>query len=195
VTSDRLTTTELISAASSLLEAAGYGRVDPALGDWASSVRMFEDPYCVVAVASLDTCEELLARWPDLQGDVVNALSVHWASVDAKAWDGYLVLLSPSDAPSLQEELERIRYDTTRLRKLVATGDALATIADLERLLRPLLPLGVEEGTAPTESALDLLPSVLGEKDIAEDVTAALIDAFINQQSLMDTLHSKRGEN
>lgn len=193
MTNDQLTTTELIAAASSVLEQSGYVRVDHALAEWPSSARMFEDPYCVVAVASFDTCEELLARWPDIQGDVVNALSIRWTPTDAKAWDGYLVLLSPSYAPSAQSELERIRYDITRLRKLLATGEELVTIADLERLLRPLLPLGTEESAAAPESALDLLPSFLSERGISEEVTSVLIDAFTNQQSLMDTLHSRRG--
>ena len=111
---------------------------------------------------------------------------------EAKSWDGYLVLLTPSVAPSESARLEAVRYNTTRLRKLVATGDDLQSPTDVERVLRRLLPLSPESANLSPESALDLLPKLLADQGIPKDTTELIVDAFRKQSPLLERLHQER---
>ena len=171
-----LTPTNLLAAACESLVAGGYHEVPDKFSEWETFMsRIFEDEYNVVAIVVFDTCEELLQAWPDLQGSLVGTISRHVGKEEMKAWDGYLVLLTPGLAPSHDTEIEAVRYNTTRLRKLVATGDDLSRPADVERVLRPLLPLGQEQARLSHESALDLLPRLLAERGIPELTTRLLV--------------------
>jgi hypothetical protein len=147
----------------------------------------------VVGIAVFTTSTELLSSWADLQGALVDVISRHVGQAESKAWDGYLVLLTTGIAPSGDAEIERLRYDTTRLRKLVATGEDLSTARDVERLLRPLLPLRVAQGSIRQGTALDLLPGLLAEQGINEKATELLVKSFTEQEPLMDALHRTRG--
>jgi hypothetical protein len=102
--------------------------------------------------------------------------------------------LTPGLAPSETEAIEAVRYNTTRLRKLVGTGDELKLPTDVERVLRPLLPLRRERANLGQESALDLLPRLLAAANISEEVTRLLVDAFQQQSPLLEQLHQHRGE-
>ena len=104
------------------------------------------------------------------------------------------MLLTPGIAPSEDTEIEHVRYSTARLRKLVATGEDLATPADVERVLRPLLPLVGDRMALRSESALDVLPRLLRRQEIPESVTNLLIDAFLKQDALLERLHQAQGE-
>lgn len=188
-----MTTTDLIAASSSVLEAGGYQPIRTGFPEWdTASTRLFEDKYNVVGVAVFTTSAELLASWADLQGALVGVISRHVGQSESKAWDGYLVLLTTGIAPSHDAEIEALRYDTTRLRKLVATGDDLSTPGDVERLLRPLVPLRTAQGSASELTALDLLPGLLAEQGINEGTTELLVKSFIDQEPLMDALHRTR---
>jgi hypothetical protein len=190
-----LTPTDLIAASSSVLESAGYRAIRKGFRDWNTpSTRLFEDEYNVVGIAVFTTCADLLRSWADLQGSLVGVISRQVGQAESKAWDGYLILLTSGIAPSGDPEVEAIRYDTARLRKLVATGDDLRTAGDVERLLRPLLPLRTEQGSIRQGSALDLLPDLLSERGIRRDTTVVLVKSFIDQRPLMEALHRHRGE-
>ena len=189
-----LTPTDIIAAASQVLSDAGYRQVHDTSKDWDTATsRLFEDEYNVVAVVVFDTCGELLRGWTDLQGSLVDLISKHVGQTEAKSWDGYLVLLTPGVAPSEDAEIEAVRYNTHRLRKLVATGEELNTVADVERVLRPLLPLSQERAAMDNASALDVLPRLLANQGIAQDTTRVLVDAFRSQSSLLERLHEKEG--
>ena len=72
-------------------------------------------------------------------------VSKYTSSYDAKSWEGYLVLLTPSSVPKRGLlKLTEIRYDISRVRKLVATGDDIKTLDSVRQFLLPLLPLQVE---------------------------------------------------
>ena len=86
-----------------------------------------------------------------------------------------------------------MRYNTSRLRKLVATGDDLKLSSDVERVLRLLLPLYSEDISLRQNSALDLLPGLLAAQMIPENVTRILIDAFKKQAPLLEQLHQQEG--
>lgn len=189
------TTTDLIAAASQVLLEGGYRQINGGVPEWSTPTsRLFEDEYSVVGLNTFETCKELLQTWPDVQAVLIDVISRHVGSEESKSWDGYLVLLTPGLAPSESEAIEAVRYNTTRLRKLVATGDDLKLPTDVERVLRPLLPLGPERANLGQESPLDLLPRLLAAQHIPEEVTRVVVDAFRQQSPLLEQLHQQRGE-
>jgi hypothetical protein len=136
ISSMAMTPTDLIAACSSVLETGGYQPIREGFPEWnTTSTRLFEDMYNVVGIAVFTTSAELLISWADLQGSLVDVISRHVGKTESKAWDGYLVLITTGIAPSSDAAIEELRYDTTRLRKLVATGEDLRTAGDVERLL------------------------------------------------------------
>lgn len=190
----RLTLTEIISAASDTLKHAGYTRVDDAnLKDWPANSRAFEDAYAIVALFVYETWQDLNGAWPDAQACLVDLISKTLTRAEPKAWEGYLVLLTAAlpDTTAYGRRSE-IRYDTSRVRKLVATGAELRTISDVERALLPLLPVSSPTTTTVEQSVLQLLPSLLAGQKIEEGATRAVVDAFLEQEPVMDKLHAYR---
>lgn len=193
-----MTATDLLAAASSILAERGYQRIDSALvGDWPThNSRIFEDDCGIVAVVVYETWEDLSSSWVDAQASLVELISKYMTSYDAKAWEGYLVLLTPSLlGKDARLEATRIRYDTSRVRKLLATADELKTLKDVERLLLPLLPLQVELVAGLGESVLDMLPSLLSTKGLPEAAVRTVVDAFLEQQPLVERLDEYRRKN
>jgi hypothetical protein len=189
------TTTDLIVSASHELLGGGYQQINGRFPEWATPTsRLFENEYSIVGLAVFETCGDLLKSWPDVQGTLVDVISRYIGSQESKSWDGYLVLLTPSLAPSDADAIEAVRYNTTRLRKLVATGDDLKLSADVSRVLRPLLPLQSERTDLGLESVLDLLPKLLAADHIPENVTRLLVDAYQKQGPMLEQLHEKHGE-
>jgi hypothetical protein len=187
-----MTPTDLLATSSNLLEVGGYQIVRDGFPEWnRASTRLFEDKYSVVGVAVFATTAELLKSWADLQEALVGVISQHIGQAEGKAWDGYLVLLTPGIAPSSDAEIEELRYDTNRLRKLVATGEDLSTAGDVERLLRSLLPLQNPAGSIGQRTALERLPELLAEQGIDASTTEALVKSFIEQEPLIEALHKQ----
>lgn len=189
-----LTTTNIMAAVSQILRNGGYTRIDedslPSF--WSSErIRLFEDPYSIVAVVVYETWKNLSSDWMKAQAALVELISEHVPRDDAKAWDGYLVLLTPSIAPS-QADVAKIRYDTSRVRKIVSTGEELKRLSDVEISLLPLLPFGEEGQAHEEESILDILPGLLAEKGIAEEAVRVIIEAYYEQQPLVERLHNYR---
>jgi len=190
-----LTPTDIIAAASQVLATAGYRHVNDESKRWDSATsRLFEDEYNIVGIVVFDTCAELLQAWPDLQGSLVDLISKHVSQGEAKSWDGYLVLLTSGVAPSEETDIEAVRYNTTRVRKIVATGEELRTVTDVERVFRPLLPLSDERAAMDNASALDVLPRLLADQGIAQDTTRVLVEAFRSQSPMIERLHEKEGQ-
>lgn len=188
-----MTTTDLITACASVLESGGYQPVREGFSDWnTTSTRLFEDEYSVVGIAVFGTSAELIQSWSDLQGALVDVISRYVGRAEKKAWDGYLVLLTAAIAPASDADIEGIRADTTRLRKLVATGEDLRGLSDVRRLLRSLLPLHNPRGSVVQGTALDLLPELLAAQGINKAVTQALVKSFVEQEPLMEALRRAR---
>jgi hypothetical protein len=194
-TSAGFTSTELIASAAQALIAGGYRQITDLFKEWDTPTsRLFEDPYTVVGVVVFNTCGELLRAWPDLQGSLVDVISRQVGKAEAKSWDGYLVLFTPGLAPSEASEIEAVRYNTTRLRKLVATGEDFQSGTDLQRVLSPLLPLIQDGAKLSQESALDLLPGLLAQQGIPKETTQLLLDAFREQAPMLERLHAQKGQ-
>lgn len=186
------TTTTLLAAASDVLENAGYRPVpEERIGSWPRpSARVYEDPYSIAALAVYDTWGDLANSWLDAQGALADLISSYFTRGDAKSWEGYLVLLTPSVLPAdAQLEAADIRANTRHVRKLIATGDELRSVGDVSRTLLPLLPLEPATLAAPDGSALDLLPELLGRRGIDPAAVQVAINAFRSQEPLMERLH------
>jgi hypothetical protein len=186
------TTTTLLAAAADILEGSGYRPVPrDRIGSWPGpGARVYEDPYSVAALVAYDTWGDLAVGWLDAQAALVELISSYFARGEAKTWEGYLVLLTPSVLPrAAQLQAADIRTNTRHVRKLVATGDDVRSVGDVSRTLLPLLPLEPEAGAAPEASALDLLPDLLGAKGIDRAAVQVAIDAFRSQESLVERLH------
>lgn len=192
-----LTTTDLIAAASTSLEESGYTRIEESqLGEWPiTGARLFEDAYSVVSVIVYETWTELASSWADAQAALVELMSEHMTSADAKAWEGYLALLTLAPSPAgVEDGVSAIRYDTSRVRKLVATGDELKRLSDVERVMLPLLPIDAALDATAEGSALDLLPDLLASQGVDRDAVTIVIEAFGEQQPLLERLHQKRSQ-
>lgn len=189
------TSSTLLAAAAEVLQAHGYQPAKPEhLKDWTgSNARVFEDAYGIVAVVVHETWQDLLSHWIDAQAALVDLISARVGRSEPKAWEGYLVLLTPSVMEAGSESsAQAIRYDTSRVRKLVASGDELSHLGDIERVLLPVLPIQSAVAGETETSVLDVLPGILTQKGISAEAATSLIRAFSNQESLMDCLNSVR---
>jgi len=190
-----LTVTDLLAGATRTLEEAGYKRIERLEATELNSpgVRVFEDVYNIVAVAAFNTWEELSTNWSNTQAALAELISRYLDRSDAKAWDGYLVLMCPTILNPMQmEELSDIRYDTSRLRKLIAAGKELTVLNDIERVLAPLLPLSLESLAPERRSVLDELPSLLSAKGVPAEAVKVAVEAYQDQQPLLETLNKYR---
>jgi hypothetical protein len=187
-----LMTSSILAEAARVLTTAGYRQVESVSGLLASdNARVFEDSYGIVAVLVYDTWESLGSEWPNAQGALVELMSEKVPSVEPKAWEGYLVLLTPGLARSASSTSpQRIRLDTIRVRKLVATGEDLTSLGEVGDALLPLLDLESNAGLDYSEDVLQLLPSVIGAQGIDEGVTRTLVDCFRRNEPLLEGLHT-----
>ena len=189
-----LTATDIIASASEVLLEGGYHRIAESSveGGVLRNTRLFEDPYGIIELAVYETWNDLASGWTDSQALLVELISRYMVSSEPKAWDGYLVLLTPSIVPSTSvEEANQIRNNTNRVRKLLATGDELTSTGDVERILLPLLPLSTEvQGINQKGRALDLLPELLARRQIDIGAVRVLIEAFREEQPVMERLHN-----
>ncbi len=187
-----LSATQIMAAASSILVRGGYRQAQAGLGDeWTDeSARLFEDPYSVVAVLVFPTWAELKDRWTQAQASLVGVITQSISSADPKVWEGYLVLLTPSTAGPDRATLDSVRRDTSRVRKLVATGEELRHLLDVEQLLGPLLPLDVNHAQKMVpEDPLNYLPSLPALGNVPREAIKVIVDAFRYQQPMLDRLH------
>jgi hypothetical protein len=194
MTNNPLTSTDILAAASETLNSNGYSRVARDATDeaWGANGRLFEDACGIVGVVVYETWSELSSRWLDAQALLVELISQNLNSSEAKAWEGYLVLLTCAVLPSgAGMEADRIRYDTVRVRKLLATGEELQTIDDVPRVLMSLLPLDKVD-LAGQESTLSMLPELLSAKGLPKGAVEVLVKAFLEQQPLLERLHANR---
>jgi|HubBroStandDraft_6_1064221.scaffolds.fasta_scaffold01228_3 hypothetical protein len=189
-----LTTTDIIATATDVLARGGFRRIsESSLSAKVSrNTRFFEDPYSVTEVVVYETWNDLALSWTDAQASLVELISRYVVSSESKAWDGYLVLLTPSLLPKAAfEHANQIRNNMTRVRKLLATGDDLTSTSEVERVLMPLLPLSNEAiGSDEQIRALDLLPAILGRRGIDTEAVKVLIRSFLDQQPMLERLHN-----
>jgi hypothetical protein len=186
----------LVAEAASVLVAGGY-RVDrgteSTLGLRSERALIAEDKYGVVVVVIYDTWRDLAGAWRSAQADAVEIMSSRFTRLDRKAWDGYLVLLTPALAIDGDTTVHEIRYDTSRVRKLVATGEDLRSLSDVGRALLPLLPLRQDDvDLEDIASPLDELPDRLEKHSgIERSLAEAAVTAFKDHRPIVEALQQQ----
>ena len=185
------TVTNLLAAAAEILEGAGFQAVNPSSSNaWrATASRVYEDAYSIVCVAVYETWADLSSRWIEDQSHLVGLISEFFAQTEAKAWDGYLVLLTPSVVPTTDRlSAIGIQRNTLYLRKLLADGGELRTVNDVRRVLLPLLPLEKQE-QEEGRGVLDALPSLLSSHGVDKEAARVAIEAFREQRPIIPEIH------
>ena len=187
-----LPVTTLVAAAARVLEDAGFKAISPStVGAWrATTTRVYEDAYSIVCVAIYETWADLSTLWIDDQASLVDLISIHFSRTEAKAWEGYLVLLTPSVVPeSDRASAIRIQRNTLHVRKLFADGNDLRSLAAVRRTLLPLLPLEEHDALEP-RNVLDALPSMLASHGIDEQAAKVAIAAYRDQRPIVAEIHA-----
>jgi hypothetical protein len=148
-----------------------------------------EDQFGVVLVVAYETWSSLSDGWREAQAILVKLLTDKLNRGNPKAWEGYLVLLTPSPSGAERAE-DEIRYDTSRVRKIVGTGESIRFIDDLLDVLMPLLPLNTTEVEVleGSGSVLDRLPEMLAARGIARSVADTVVNAFRADAPLLESI-------
>ena len=188
-----LSASSMIALASETLSLNGYRVVRDMtdmkkLGDQA---LLAEDAYSVISVVAFETWQQLEKDWAEAQADLVDLLARRLARSAPKAWDGYLVLLCAGE-PSDRLDADRIERDTSRVRKIVATGGRLRASADVTRVLDLLLPLELPDNLSALEDVLDALPELM-ENTVDRAKLKIVVDAFRNGEPPLERLHQAGG--
>jgi hypothetical protein len=190
-----LTTTEIVGKAKRTLQEAEYDLRSTPPNRWNErNAYVFEDDYSIVGVVVYETVGKLLDKWTMDQGVLVNLISENVTRSQPKASEGYLVLLTgdvpdPSRERQIEQKITAVRHDTSRLRKLVATGLNLTSTDHVERVLAPLLPLVPGNSENEEKSVLDLLPALL-ESNFSKDAILSVRKSYYNQDSTIQALHN-----
>lgn len=194
----------LLAGVDAILRSAGAKRV-PATdlsglaGTGEGLVAMYEDTQSFVGVAMFTSVAALREGWLQAQEDLARLTSTSVTALGAKAWDGYLVLLTTQAVPEREvAAVTAIRGNTRRLRKLVlAPGDEAAT-ATAERLgsflrreLAPLLPLDLPRD-GKYQDPVRALPQRLKVAGMTAADIATVLDAYEAGSPMVVALHKQR---
>lgn len=188
---DAPTGTQVVGAATELLLANGFdstGEVETAGGH---VLRTFEDRFSVVGVVYFETWRALEVGWIEAQGALVELMSSHLTKSDPKSWEGYLLLFTSDEAPDALA-IDRVRRDTTRLRKLVTTGSELQSIVGVSDAMLPVLPLELDSRTSEAGRILDRLPHLLAPSGIDLELVRRVVAAFDENRSPMEEIWNWR---
>ena len=144
----------------------------------------------IVCVAVYETWAHLSSRWREDQENLVELISRNFLRSDAKAWEGYLALFTPSYVPASDRlAAVDIQRNTRRVRKLFADGDELRLVGSIRRVLLPLLPLEEQDALQP-RNLLDSLPPIIAKHGVDAEVAQLAISAFREQRSIAAEIHS-----
>lgn len=187
--SSSLSASSMIALASETLSLNGY-RVVRDMADMrkiGDQALLAEDAHSVISVVTFETWQQLEKDWAEAQADLVDLLARRLSRSAPKAWDGYLVLLCAGE-PSDRLYADRIERDTSRVRKIVATGGRLRTSADVARVLDLLLPLELPNDLSALEDVLDALPELM-EKSVDRAKLKIVVNAFRDGEPPLERLH------
>ncbi len=181
------TATQVLGAATELLVANGFVSAQEIETESGQALRIFEDQLSVVGLVYFATWQALEDNWIGAQGALVELMSSGLTRSDPKSWEGYLLLFTP-DEPTDALALDRIRRDTTRLRKLVTTGSELRSIADVSGALLPVLPFSSNDRASEAGRILDRLPELLAASGTSFELTQLVVGAFEENRSPMEEI-------
>jgi hypothetical protein len=183
----------IIAAARNLLASSGFDVAQDVCFTALPIDRtlLAEDDYSVLAVVAYETWTQLEAEWPDAQAELVALLTKRLAHSAPKAWDGYLVLICTGSAPG-PAAISMIERDTTRVRKIVTTADAVRTISDIAGVLDRFMPLEPLGPRSELSDLLSALPELLKE-EIPPEALEAVISAFRRMEPPLERLNQLGG--
>jgi hypothetical protein len=184
---DAPTATQVLGAATELLVANGFASAQEVELDSGQLLRIFEDQLSVVGLVYFETWRALEDNWVGAQGGLVELMSSGLSRSDPKSWEGYLLLFTPGE-PTEALAVDRIRRDTTRLRKLVTTGSELRSIAGVSAALLPVLPLALNNRATESGRILDRLPELLAASGTSRELTQLVVVAFEENRSPMEEI-------
>jgi hypothetical protein len=185
---EQLSGSTAMAVAAARLESAGFRSAVELEDASGTTVRVFEDRLSIVALSVYGSWANLEERWTAAQGLLVELMSEHLGRREPKSWEGYLVLLTTDRSVDDQLAADRIRRDTTRVRKLVATGHELTSVSAVEDALLPVLPLELGSLVAGGDQILGRMPELLREQGADEGLAKAVVDAFRANRSPMDAI-------
>ena len=191
MTASPLRASQILGEATRLLLEGGFREADTLHVQSSRELRIFEDSLCIVGLVYYQTWADLENTWLDAQAVMVEKISTHIRRSDPKAWDGYLVLFTLDEFP-LVEAVSRIENNTNRLRKLVATGRELKTMASVEVSLLPVLPFNAITGNDETRGLLERIPQMLEKLGIERSLANAAIESFQENRSPLEGVESWR---
>ena len=188
-----LEVSQVLGEATRLLCDGGFFEADSVNISPEFELRVFEDDRSIVGLVLYQTWEELDANWSAAQAVMVELMSEKVRPNDPKSWDGYLVLLTV-DEPARAECVTRIKNDTRRLRKLVATGHELKTMASVQDTLLPVLPFNVTSSVVSSTALTDRIPEMLEDHGIERSLATAALRSFQENRSPMEAVWTWRQE-
>ena len=188
-----LEASQVLGEATRLLREGGYSQAGSVIAAPEFELRIFEDARSIVGLVHYRTWEELEANWPAAQAAMVERISEQVRRNDPKSWDGYLVLFT-LDESARAESVAQVKNDTSRLRKLVATGRELKTVAAVEKALLPVLPFDAADSLASARALTDRIPEMLEDRGIERSLATAAIKSFGENRSPMEGVWTWRQE-
>jgi hypothetical protein len=189
--SETLSASTITEYAAELLAKARYQlfRDHPSVQITNAKSIIAEDNFGIVAIVAFETWIELSRCWNDAQASLVKLLDTRLGRLDAKSWDGYLVLLCPMALTREQkQEKNALEINLSRVRKMVFADEQLTTLKDVERALSSFLPLEINSSAAPTLDVLAALPDLIRGPSLTPAVVAAVIAAFRDGRPIQDEI-------
>ena len=186
-----LNQTQVLGEAKRLLDAAGFSDIGAINVTPILELQIFEDDRSIVGLIYHNTWSELEANWLTAQSAMVERMSERIRRSDPKSWDGYLVLFTTDD-PTSTERLSKIKNNTNRLRKLVATRSELTALAAVKGTLLPVLPFDVANVDVSSARLTDRIPDMLEAQGIDRSLATAALQSFQQNQSPMAGIWSWR---
>ena len=177
---------DLFALARKVLSDAGFAQKEVTLNDVA--VLLAENAYCIVALATTPTVDDLIAAEP--QVEALLHRSVERVGIGPKLWDAYVVLLTqerPSEQRGGLRPLFNINYDTRGFRRMARVG-VEATIRGVRNALAPFVaPVRLEDPELAT-APLVALAAALITHGVNESVAGRAVEIYRQGGRLGDAL-------
>lgn len=183
-----ISSSEAMAAVASILEKAGFVPIGDHEDARGFTIRLFEDSVSAVALSAYSSWTNLEQHWTGAQGLLVELMSERLTPNEAKSWEGYLVLMTSEDPLQHQLAVDRIRRDTSRVRKLVLTGSELTSLSAVKEAMLPVLPLELDSFAGGGGQIMDRLPELLEAEGISKDISESVVRAFRSNRSPLEEI-------
>lgn len=161
---------EILQSSSELLREAGYAAEQVTIGH--REALVFEGDTVLGFLFAYDSAVDLMRGWTADSDNAIAAYQFGLRKSGIKAWNTYLVLLTPEPADYARiVSLGAIEENLTGTRKIARAG--IRDLADLGAALLPLRPLQ----SAPRLEAVDMKKEI---RERATELPPRAVDAFFS---------------